>query len=93
MAKNTVGKNDSLKVIGIGAGAGFVVGRLLKQNGILSAVLGAAGGYIFDQQKDKSKAREAMLPVGTELGVKLNSGVNYTDTSNYSTDRNSYLSS
>jgi len=93
MAKNRTAKNDQLKVIGIGAGAGFVLGRLLKKDGLLSAAIGAAGGYIFNQQTDKNKAREAVLPTGTELGVKLNTSVNYTDTSNYSNDRASYLNS
>jgi hypothetical protein len=93
MAKNRTSKNDQLKVIGIGAGAGYLLGRVLKQDGLLSAVLGAAGGYIYNQQTDKNKAREAVLPTGAELGVKLNTSVNYTDTSNYANDRNAYLNS
>jgi len=92
MAKNQVAKNDKLKVIGIGAGAGFLLGKVLfKKDGLLSAALGAAGGYLYSQKNDKDKIREAVLPTGTQLGVKLNSGVNYTDTANYYNDRVNYM--
>lgn len=93
VAKNTAGgKNDKLKVIGIGAGAGYLLGKvLLKKDGVLSAVLGAAGGYLYSQQKDKSKARDAMLPAGAQLGVKLNSALTYADTTEYYNDRVRYI--
>ncbi|MDF2439916.1 MAG: hypothetical protein JWN98_900, partial [Abditibacteriota bacterium] len=93
VAKNNASNNDKLKVIGIGAGAGYLLGKvLLKKDGVLSAVLGAAGGYLYSQQKDKGKAREAMLPAGAELGIKLNSALTYADTVNYRDDRLKYIS-
>ena len=92
VAKNTEKSNDKLKVIGIGAAGGFLLGKVLKQNGVLSAVLGAAGGYLYSQQKDKGKAREAMLPAGAELGIKLNTALSYADTVNYRDDRLKYIS-
>lgn len=91
IAKNTGGGNK-LKVIGIGAGVGYVIGKvLLKKDGILSAVLGAAGGYLYDSQKNKNRAAEAVVPTGASLGVKLNSPVAYRDTTGYSTSREQVL--
>jgi len=44
VASEKAKKGTNLKVIGIGAGAGFVIGRILKKDGALPAILGAAGG-------------------------------------------------
>lgn len=76
-------KNDALKVIGIGAGAGYLIGRLLDQNGLISALIGAAGGYLYDQSRDKNRAAEARLETGTRLGVRLDGPVTYRDTTGY----------
>ena len=76
------GKNDRLKVIGIGAGAGYVLGRLLKKDGLLSAAIGALGGFIFDQSQNKNAA-EAVVPAGARLGVQLDDEVSYDDDSYY----------
>lgn len=83
--------NDTLKVVGIGAGAGFLLGRVLKQNSTLTAVLGAAGGYLYDRSKNKGKVADARLTSGTELGIRLRSGVTYRDTTGYSSARDNYL--
>ncbi len=83
--------SDTLKVVGIGAGAGFLLGRVLKQNSTLSAVLGAAGGYLYDKSKNKGKSADARLTAGTELGVRLRSSVSYRDTTGYSSARDNYL--
>ena len=78
------GKSNKLKVIGIGAGVGYIIGKvLLKKNGALSAVLGGLGGLIYDSQKNKNKAAEASVPAGTAIGVRLNSAVAYRDTTGY----------
>jgi len=87
---NTGSKNDTLKIVGIGAGAGFLLGKVLKQNSTLSAVLGAAGGYLYDKSKNKKNAAEARLAAGTELGVRLRSNVTYRDTTNYAAARTAY---
>ncbi len=64
---------------------------LLKKNGILSAVLGAAGGYLYSQQKDKGKVAEAVVPEGTRLGVRLDRPVRYADTTGYADQRAAFL--
>lgn len=83
--------SDTLKVVGIGAAGGFLLGRVLKQNSTLAAVLGAAGGYLYDRSKNKNKVADARLAAGTELGVRLRSGVTYRDTTGYSSARDNYL--
>jgi len=74
--------NDRLKVIGIGAAAGFVVGRVIKKNGILPSLLGALGGYIFSTQKG-DKPAEAIIPTNAQLGVRLDNRVSYTSNDYY----------
>ncbi len=69
--------NDRAKIIGIGAVAGFAVGRLIKKNGVLPSVLGALGGYIYSQKSNKSESREAVLPKDTRLGLRLDDNVDY----------------
>lgn len=87
---NASSKNDTIKVVGIGAGAGFLLGRVLKQNSTLSAVLGAAGGFLYDKSKNKNKAAEARLAAGTEVGVRLRNNVTYRDNTGYSSARTAY---
>ncbi len=92
VAKGNVKKSsDTLKVVGIGAGAGFLLGKVLKQNSTLSAVLGAAGGYLYDRSKNKGRVSDARLAAGTELGVRLRNSVSYRDMTGYSSVRDSYL--
>lgn len=84
-------RNDKVKVIGIGAGIGFVAGRLLKKNSTVTALLGALGGYLYGQSKNNNKPAEAVLPQGTRLGVRLNSPVAYADAGGYADQRGAYL--
>ena len=83
-------KNDNLKVIGIGAGAGFVLGRILKTDSTLSTVLGAAGGYLFSRSREK-QAQEARLAQNTILGVRLRDNVRFRDTNDYGRVREAFL--
>lgn len=83
-------KDDRLKVIGIGAGAGYVLGRVLNSNSTVSTILGAAGGYLFSKSRDK-KAQEATLAKNTTLGVELTDPVRYTDATDYARFRDPYL--
>lgn len=83
-------KNDRLKVIGIGTAAGFVVGRVLKKDGILPSLLGALGGYLYGA-KASDKPAEAAVPQGARLGVRLDGGVSYRDANNYGDYRARYL--
>ena len=92
VAPASKGGGNKLKVIGIGAGAGYLIGKvLLKKDGILSAVLGAAGGYLYDASKNKGGTADARLAAGTALGVRLNNGVSYRDTTGYATNREQVL--
>ncbi|MBW3634941.1 MAG: copper amine oxidase N-terminal domain-containing protein [Armatimonadetes bacterium] len=84
-------KSNSLKVIGIGAGAGFVIGRLLKKDGALPAILGAAGGFLYDRMKNKDEVAEARVAAGTKLGVRLNNSVAYRDTTGYYDQRAGFV--
>lgn len=90
MAKSGSGGTD-LKVVGIGAAAGFVVGKLLKRNELVTSILGAAGGYLYDRNRDKGKEREAVVEAGTTLGVHLSRSVTYNDTGDYWNRRRTYL--
>ena len=83
-------KDDRLKVIGIGAGAGYVLGRVLDTNSTVSTILGAAGGYLFSRSRDR-KAEEARLAQNTTLGVELVQPTRYTDTTGYGQSRDPYL--
>jgi hypothetical protein len=93
VAKPSSGKDDNTKSILIGAGAGVLIGKvLLKKNTILSAAIGALGGYLYGKRNDNDqKPAEAVVASGTTLGVRLNSSVTYADTSGYSEQRNPYL--
>jgi len=79
-ARKSEANKDQVKIIGIGAGAGFLIGKvLLQKNGVLSAVLGAAGGYLYNQHQNKNRIAEVSLSPGTKLGVRLDRSVTYAD--------------
>ncbi|RYG65462.1 copper amine oxidase N-terminal domain-containing protein, partial [bacterium] len=84
-------KNDTLKVIGIGAAGGFVIGRVLKKDGLLPSILGAAGGLLYDKLSGKNKAADARIASGSKLGVRLRSAVTYRDTTDYYNERSNYV--
>jgi len=90
--KSTDGGADSTTVL-VGAGAGYVLGHvLLGQNSVLSGALGALGGYLYGNNKnDKDNPKEAVVPAGTKLGVRLNQDVRYEDDYGYETHRQPYL--
>ena len=89
MAKKGKGGTD-LKIVGIGAAAGYVLGRVLGKNELVTGILGAAGGYLYSKNKDKGKEQEAVVEAGTTLGVRLNRSVTYSSAA-YSKDRATYL--
>jgi hypothetical protein len=84
-------KSTDYKVVGIGAAAGYVLGRVLDQNKLLTTILGAAGGYLYDRNKNKDQVREAVINAGDEVGVRLTAPLTYTDTTGYADARASYL--
>ena len=88
---NNRSSKDTLKIVGIGAGAGFLVGKLLKKDGLLPSIIGAAGGFLYDRNKNKNKVADAKLSAGQELGVRLRGNVTYRDTTNYSSARGNFV--
>ncbi len=90
MAKKSDGGNNQTKIIGIGAGAGFILGKVLGKNSLITGILGAAGGYLYSKNKDKGKEQEAVVDAGSTLGVRLNQSVSYSD-SGYYNQRTTYL--
>ena len=84
-------KSNGLKIIGIGAGAGFVIGKVLKKDGALPAILGAAGGFLFDRLNKKDQSADARLVSGTKVGVRLRRAVTYRDTTDYYEERSNYV--
>jgi hypothetical protein len=93
VAKSTASSNkDRTKIIGIGAGAGFLIGKfVLKGNGLLSAGLGALGGYLYSQHQKKGRVAEVNLSPGTKLGVRVDRQVTYSDVDNYLEQRAPYI--
>ena len=61
---------DRLKWIGIGAGAGALIGTLAKGNAFVDALLGAGAGYLYNELQNK-KPGEVNLKAGTEFGVRM----------------------
>lgn len=71
-------KNDRLTYVGYGAGAGLIVG-LLTKHALEDALIGGGLGFLFGSvQKGHSDARDVVLKPGTEMGVRLDRGVNVT---------------
>jgi hypothetical protein len=65
-------KNDNLKYVGYGAGAGALISILTKGNIISNTLIGAALGLVYGQvQKTSSDARDVALVAGSKFGVKL----------------------
>src|SRR5207249_4763290 len=62
--------SDRTKFIGIGAGAGLLIGALTKQNTLLSILLGAGAGYGYNELGNK-KVGNVDLKTDTEFGVRL----------------------
>lgn len=61
---------DRLKFIGIGAGAGLIIGALTKNSSLISVLLGAGAGAAYNELAHK-KPGDVNLKAGTEFGVRL----------------------
>jgi hypothetical protein len=75
-ARGRSSSRDKTKFIGYGAGAGALIGALSHGNLLTSAILGAAGGYLYGQlNKDKAqhdgRYSDVNLKAGTEFGVRM----------------------
>lgn len=62
---------DRLKFIGIGAGAGLLIGVLTKGNTLMDTLLGAGAGYLYNEFGNKPRAGDVNLKAGTEFGIRL----------------------
>jgi hypothetical protein len=63
--------NRDTKYVGIGAGAGALIALATKNNVLTTTVIGAALGYLYDQQQNQNR-RDVTLGKGTQFGVVLN---------------------
>ena len=71
VAKNSA-KDNNLKYVGYGAGAGAIVAVLTKGNVLTNSLIGAALGFLFGEDpKDPSKANNVVLDAGTRFGMRL----------------------
>jgi hypothetical protein len=77
---------DRLKWVGIGAGAGLVIGTLTKGNALVDTLLGAGAGFLANEFGNK-KPGDVNLKSGSEFGVRLDRQVAFNQD-----DRNYYRS-
>jgi len=68
---STKADNRNTKYVGIGAGAGALIAVATKGNVITNTLIGAALGYLYDQQQGGNR-RNVSLKAGTTFGVVLN---------------------
>jgi len=65
-------RNNNLKFVGIGAGAGALVAILTKGNVLSNSLIGAALGLVISETtKDTNKPKNVVLNQGTKFGVRL----------------------
>ncbi len=64
------GDSERWKWVGIGAGAGLLLSTLTKSDTILTTILGAGLGYLYNETQNK-KPGDVTLRAGTEFGVRL----------------------
>jgi hypothetical protein len=75
-------RNDDMKYVGIGAGAGVLIALATKGNILTNAIIGGALGYLYDQiQKKERQASNVVLNRGAEFGVMLNRDLTFVDES------------
>jgi len=76
--------NDRLKWVGIGAAGGLIVGALTKQNTLLSLLLGAGAGYLYNEVgNNKNKSGDVSIKEGTQFGVRLDRQVAFDAPADY----------
>ena len=71
-------KDDNLKYVGYGAGAGALISIIGHKNLITSTLIGSALGLIFGEvQKSQNKARDVTLTQDSRFGMRLTQDVSY----------------
>jgi len=63
-------RKDRMKWVGIGAGAGLVLGTITKGNKVVDTLLGAGAGYLYNELQGK-KPKDVKLETGAEFGIRL----------------------
>ena len=81
---------NAWQAIGIGGGAGFVLGRLLKTRTLLPTILGATGAYLYARSENRH-GEDARIAPDTTLGVRLQDAVSFPDPDGYVSARLRYL--
>jgi len=89
IAKPGSGKDNTGRNVLIGAGGGFLLGKVIGRSSTTTGVLGGLAGYLLSR-KDKKKASDATIAAGTELGVRIDRDVSYSDET-YAESRAQYL--
>lgn len=69
-------KNERLKWVGIGAGAGMLISAVTKGNTLVDSLLGAGAGYLFNELQHRG-ASNVNLRAGSEFGVRLDRGFSF----------------
>jgi len=64
------GDSERFKWVGIGAGAGLLLSTITKSNSVLTTILGAGLGYLYNETQNK-KPGDVALKAGTEFGVRM----------------------
>ena len=69
--QNSQKKQDDLKYVGTGAGAGALIALVTKGNLITDSIIGGALGYLYQTLGNKPRASNVSLDRGTPLGVRF----------------------
>ena len=78
-------------MIGIGAGAGYLLGGCSIKNSTLTDDLGGAAGYLYDRKKDKAGQAKEAPGVRHPTWRAADEPVSYADASNYYDQRSHYV--
>jgi len=73
MSKST-NNNERMKWVGIGAGAGLLLGTVSRGNALLDTILGGGAGYLYSELQRKG-AHNVDVGAGTEMGVRIDQRV------------------
>ena len=70
-------KSDRLLMIGVGTGAGLIIGKLMHET-LIGGLLGAAAGWLYGEfTKDKAPPADVVVKEGTVFGVRMDREVTY----------------
>jgi len=82
VGKTDASKSQQLKFTAIGAGAGLVLGEVIKKKALIGTLLGAAAGYLYGAKQAKTAVgRDVLVPAGTAFGIRLTEDVTIPDAS------------